>query len=111
MVADEILSPGEEHDGDLLQETRQEFNRGFRVPGVKGASYSAITLCPSNRFLDSIDVEGVSDLGLPQVRGQVHQIRGPVHATARVGIRESHIVHVDASIFAITLLGQPEHVG
>ncbi|KAI6752747.1 hypothetical protein HG530_013499 [Fusarium avenaceum] len=86
MVADEIFSSGEKHDRDFLQKIGQ-------------------------KFLDGIDVEGIGDLGLPQIRCQVHQIRGPVHATARVGIRESHIVHVNACIFAITLLGQPEHVG
>jgi hypothetical protein len=111
VIADEVLGSREKHDRNFLKKFGKKLNGGLRVPCMEGTSNSTVALCPSNRLLHAIDMESASHLRLPQVGGQVHQIRRPVHTTARVGVLESYVVHVDACVVAVALLGQLEHIG
>lgn len=104
VVADQVLGAREQEHVDLLENVGQQVDGRLRVPGAESVADGAVTLGPP-RHLVLVDVQRFSHLLLPEVGRHGRQVRGPVHAAARVYVLQADVVHVDAFLLTVGTLG------
>ena len=94
MVADEVFVAAEEQDVDTrLDQSREQVDGGKGVLCGEGHVDHTSAFCPAG-FLCWVDVQGFDDIRSLEIRLNVFQVRGPVHATRFGLILETDIVHI-----------------
>lgn len=99
VVTDEISVTGEEQDGHVREEIREEVYGGDGILCAEGGRDGAGAFGPTSLFV-GVDVEGFEHVFAAEVGGYAGKVRRPAHPAGWIRVSETNVVHVHADIVA-----------
>lgn len=99
VVTDEISVAGEEQNGHVREEIREEVYGGDGILCSKGVGDDAVAFDPTSLFF-WVDVEGFEHVFAAEVGGYAGKVRRPAHPAGWIRVSETNVVHIHADLVA-----------